>query len=99
MLTYFVLGALAAFGLFCALWLILGAMLPCWQGCMLLCLCGKEKDLESCLFCYRFLHGIGIVKAPLLIPAASLSEDARQRILEKHKNIEFCTLEELETEP
>lgn len=93
MLVWWILGVLAAFGAFCALWAAFGWLLPLWRGCALVCVCESGQDARQAAACYGWLHGLGLVKAPLLLVDTGLSDAERERL--RHINPEFCTLEAL----
>lgn len=86
MLVWWILGVLAAFGAFCALWAAFGWLLPVWRGCVLVCICKGQTEEARALLCWRWLRGLGLIKAPLLMVGSGLSADP---------DVEFCTLEAL----
>lgn len=61
-----ILGTLAAFGAFCAVWAALGWLLPLGRGCALVCWGQPEEDV---LAGFRWLKGLGMLRCPLLIVA------------------------------
>lgn len=83
MIGYVVLGMLAAFGGFCALWAGLGWLLPEGRGCVLVCYGLPDVGIRSR---YRWLHGAGLLKCPLLAVAKEHPED---------RDAEICGGEEL----
>lgn len=100
MLLDWVTGVLAAFGFLFLLWALFGWLLPLARGCCLVCLCPGETAPECALLCYRWLHGLSLVKPPLLL-VGDFSEEGQKR-LRRHADVEFCTLaalaSKLETE-
>ena len=84
MIGYFVLGTLAAFGLFSALWALLGWLLPGGKGCALVCVGMPD---EGILTRSKWLHSLGLLRCPLVV----VSEE-RQPL---HPEIEICSREEL----
>ena len=59
-------GMLAAFGAFCALWATFGWLLPGLKGCAVVCWGLPE---EQTLAAFRWLKGMGLLSCPLLIVA------------------------------
>ena len=59
-----ILGTLAAFGALCAVWTVLGWLLPGLKGCALVCVGTPEEEI---LARYRFLQGIGLLDCPMLV--------------------------------
>ncbi len=66
MIGYFVLGTLAAYGCFCALWALLGWLLPRGKGCALVCWGLPEEGILSRA---RWLRGAGFLQVPLIAVA------------------------------
>jgi len=66
MIGYFMLGTLAAFGGFCALWAAFGWLLPGLKGCALVYIGvpGPEILARS-----KWLRSLGLLNVPLLIVA------------------------------
>ena len=65
MAGYFVIGMLAAFGAFCALWALTGLLLPRHPG-KLVILQGTPAQKEAALRRYRWLEGLGLVRGPVI---------------------------------
>lgn len=63
MAGYFVVGVLAAIGLLCVLWALLGWLLPSGKGCVLVCYGMPDPGICSR---YRWLHGMGLLSSPLM---------------------------------
>jgi hypothetical protein len=59
-----ILGTLAAFGALCAVWTVLGWLLPGLKGCALVCMGTPEEEI---LTRYRLLQGMGLLDCPLLV--------------------------------
>ena len=66
MAGYVILGALAAFGAYCAVWSLFGWLLPGLKGCALVC---WDTPDEGILAKYKWLKGLGLLSCPLLIIA------------------------------
>ncbi len=92
MAIYCVLGVLAAFGALCVLWAAFGWLLP-WRGCSVVCLYRSVEDARLASLCCGWLHGLGLIKAPLLLVGSGLSETEQARL--SHPYVEFCTPEAL----
>ena len=84
MLRFFVVGTLAAFGAFCALWAVLGWLLPGGKGCALVCYGIPD---EGILTRSKWLRGTGLLDVPLLAVA-----DGAERTV---PGTEICSGEEL----
>ena len=82
MAGYFVIGTLAAFGAFCALWVLAGLFLPRHPGAAVVVLSGPGDEAILCR--YRWLRGIGLVRCPIVFIGKAPCE-----------GILSCTLEEL----
>lgn len=65
MAGYFVIGALAAFGAFCALWALAGLLLPRHPGAVVV-LQGTPHQKEAAFLRYRWLKGLGFVGEPIV---------------------------------
>ena len=81
MAGYWILGFLAAFGAFSALWAAFGWLLPGLRGCAVVCWGRPEAEI---LIGYKWLRGLGLLRCPLLIVAEDGGEDT-----------EICSREEL----
>ncbi len=95
MLGQIILGAAAAFGVFCVLWAIWGLFLPSWRGSVLVFLCPPHRSCDAVIVCYRWLRGLGMIRAPLLLVDSDLPDEERLRLVRHHPYLEFCSLEEL----
>ena len=85
MAGYFLIGMLAAFGLFSAVWALFGWLLPGGRGCALVCMGFPDEGIRSR---YRWLCGIGFLHCPLLIVA-------EEELQLPEGNMEICSREEL----
>ncbi len=63
MIGYVILGTLAAFGCFSALWALLGWLLPDGKGCALVCYGAPD---EGILARAKWLNSLGLLNVPLL---------------------------------
>ncbi len=95
MLGQIVLGTLAAFGAFCVLWAVFGLFLPNCKGGALVYLCSPGKSCDGIVLYCRWLRGLGLLKAPLLLVDSTAPPIERQRLFQRHPHLEFCSLEEL----
>ncbi len=95
MAVWVCLGALAAYGLLCALWATLGWLLSGGAGGATVCLCrpgGRETGfIRRCLW----LQGLGILRGPVLLVDGGLAPQERESLKNLGSGIEFCGLEEL----
>ena len=85
MAGYIILGTLAAFGALSMLWALLGWLLPCGRGCILVCRGVPDVGILSRV---RWLRGMGFLDCPLVavVPEGTdLPDDM----------IELCTAEAL----
>ena len=57
------MGTLAAYGAFCALWAMLGWLLPGLDGCALVCFGQPDGEIFTR---YKWLRGLGLLRCPLL---------------------------------
>lgn len=63
MAGHFIVGTLAAFGALCALWALLGWLLPGGKGCAVVCWGVPDEGIRSR---YKWLAGAGLLNCPLL---------------------------------
>ena len=63
MLGYFIWGTMAAFGVLCALWAMLGWLLPGAKGCILVCYGVPDSEI---LTRSKWLKSLGLLDVPLL---------------------------------
>lgn len=89
MVFYVIIGALAAFGLVCALWAALGWLLPGSTGAALVCLALPGEAEEAVARRYRWLRELGFFSGPLLL----VRQDAQAQ--PPYPGMEFCEPEEL----
>lgn len=81
MAGYFVVGTLAAFGAFCALWALVGLFLPRPCGTLVV-VPSTPSQKDAALRRYRWLEGLGLVRGPVIFidtweELASLTEQER----------------------
>lgn len=91
-----IMGALAAFGAFCGLWVLAGWLLTAGQGGITVLLCvGKWKPVP---FVRRwcFLRELGLFRGELLLVDLGMTPGEKER-LENCRFVEICRLEELES--
>jgi hypothetical protein len=65
MAGYFIIGTLAAFGAFCALWALIGLFLPRHTGTLVV-VQSTPSQKEAALRRYRWLEGLGLVQGPVI---------------------------------
>ena len=66
MLVYAVIGMLAAFGMLCVLWVLLGALLPGSGKTVIYCICAKEQAVYIRRR-WRWLRDLGLVRGRIVI--------------------------------
>ena len=66
MLWFVMLGMLAAFGAVCALWILIGAVMPHRVCCKIICFC-KEQDAGFVRHKCRWLREMGWIHNPVVI--------------------------------
>ncbi len=86
MAWYIVLGALAAFGGYCALWVAAGWLLPPAEGAVLV-ISGEPE--EGLYLRVRWLQRMGFLRCPLLAVGKKAAKDR------KREGIEYCSPEQL----
>lgn len=89
MMGYVVLGLLAAFGGYCALWTLFGFLLPGSRRCTLVLLCSPH-DEPALLRRLLWLREMGLLRCALLVSGRSLNARQRQRLQQKFPSVEFC---------
>ena len=94
MAWYFVVGALAAFGLVCILWILDGCLLGRTKGGVLVCLCDGYRE-EALLLRYSQLRSAGLLHCPLILANSHLSPREQEILQRRHPGVEFCTMEQL----
>lgn len=93
MAGYIVIGALAAFGLLSAVWVLCGWILPSGREGLLLFPAAQGEKALSFAWRYLWLRGLGFLRCPMVMVDTGLGDRERQW-LESH-GIEICGLEEL----
>ena len=93
MILYVLLGLLAAFGLFCVIWVLFGFLLPGSRRCSVILLC-SPKDEAAILCRLLWLREIGLLRCKVLLSGRGLTTRQRAQILRKYSFIEFCDPED-----
>lgn len=88
MAWYAVMGVLAAFGLLCAVWVIIGLFLPASGTVAVMC-DGSERTL---IRRYYWLRELGLTRCCLVLLDSKLSVHYQQRVMAACKDIEFLSL-------
>ena len=91
---YVILAFLAAFGALCALWVLLGGWLTGCQGGDLVICCARGTEVAF-LRRYRWLRGMGLVRARLILLDNGLPAPLRQEIERRNPDVEFIMPEQL----
>ena len=94
MAAWILMAVLAAFGLFCAAWVLFGFLLPGQQGAAAVYLCRGEASEEAVIHRYLWLYNTGLIRCPLILVDCGLTPAERKR-LETYA-ITFCTMDELQ---
>lgn len=90
-----IIGTLAAWGVFCLLWTLLGWVLPGDDGGILLYLSTSRHSADGAILRHHWLRGLGIIKGPLLLLESNFSPEEQAILHKKYPGIEFCSLEAL----
>ncbi len=91
MAGFVILGMLAAFGALCAIWILLGILLPRPKGGVLVFVAQGQEELL--LRWYLCLRGLGCIGCPLVLLDSQLPACSQQKITQKHPSIRFSTKE------
>ncbi len=91
---YVILAFLAAFGALCALWVLLGGWLTGCRGGKLIVCCARGTEV-AVLRRYRWLRGMGLVRARLMMLDNGLPPLLRQELERRNPEIEFIVPEQL----
>lgn len=91
---YVCVGMLAAFGLWCVLWTVLGWLRHPEEPEMI-CVCRSGPHLEAVLRRWNRLRSWNLVTGRLLVVDAELTQQERAEILRLGREIEFCEPEAL----
>ncbi len=94
-MEYFIVGMLAAFGLLCALWALLGWALPGDGNSAAVCLCHAGLKEINAVRKLLWLRDWGFLKCPVLLVDCGLSEEEKRQLSKLSDYIEFCELEAL----
>ena len=92
MIWYVLLGLLAAFGLLCALWVLLGIWLTGSRRCTVVLLCGAEAE-AALLRRLLWLRESGLLRCGILLSGRGLTEAQRRHIQKKYPAVEFYHLQ------
>ena len=92
---FVILGALAAFGCVCALWALLGWLLPGGKGSAAVCVLTPGLGELSAVRRLVWLRDWGFLKGPILLVDCGLSEEERQALAARWPDLEVCNLEAL----
>ena len=91
---YVILACLAAFGALCALWVLLGGWLTGCRGGELMIRCARGTEV-AVLRRYRWLRGMGLVRARLILLDNGLQPSLRQELECRNPDVEFIMPEQL----
>lgn len=88
-----VIGVLAAFGLLCMIWSLLGLWLSGGKGWVAVCWAGKGQAaaLRRC----RWLRSWGLLRGPIILVSREEIPEPETGLSRETENIEICTLEAL----
>ena len=93
MMLYVLLGLLAAFGLFCVLWVIFGFLLPGSRRCTVILLC-NPSDEAAMLSRLLWLREMSLLRCKVLLSGRGIAARQRAQIRKKYHFVEFCDPEE-----
>jgi len=88
-----VVGVLAAFGLICVIWSLLGLWLSGGKGWAAVCYAGKGQTaaLRRC----RWLRSWGLYRGPIILVTPEDAPELGVGLARETEDIEICTLEAL----
>ncbi len=92
MAGFVILGTLAAFGVLCIAWLLLGILLPRPRGGVLVYAAGEGEDVI--LRRYFWLRDLGLLRCPLVMLDSQFSPHRKEKITEKCPSVRFYTTEQ-----
>ena len=93
MIWYVILGALAAYGLLCLLWVLLGPSMMGKSRCTMLVLCQPEQEPQI-LYRLLWLRETGLLRCNLMLGGSGFTLGQRQTIQNKYADIVFLYPEE-----
>lgn len=93
MILYVLLGLLAAFGLFCMIWVLFGLLLPGSRRCTVILLC-SPKDEAALLSRLLWLRETGLLRCKMLLSGRGIPDRQRAQIKKKYPIVEFCDPED-----
>ncbi len=88
MIGYVLLGLMAAFGLFCIIWALIGFLLPGSRRCTIVLVC-RPKDESALLRRLLWLRETGLLHCAVCLSGRGLTERQRRHIRQKYPSIEF----------
>ena len=89
MIGYVLLGFLAAFGLVCVLWVLVGMFLPGSGRCTLILICDPKAE-SAILRRIIWLREMGLLRCGILLSGCGLTGQQREQLRKKYPTIEFC---------
>lgn len=92
---WIVLVVLGAFGLFCALWVLFGLLLPRQWGAAAVYLCRGNASDEAVIRRYLWLYHTGLIRCPLILVDRGLTPEQQDRL--RAYPVILCTPGELYT--
>lgn len=92
---YIFLGSAAAFGVFCAIWVVFGWTMSGGEGGALVCRCRPGRSELPLIRRYIFLRELGLLRMPLLLLDCTLPEQELAQLRSKCAAIEICSPEAL----
>ena len=90
MAALIVMAVLAAYGVICILWVLLGFLLPQQRGAAAVLLCRGDHREETLIRRYLWLYDLGLIRCPLILVDLDIPEPRRQL-----RGVIRCTPEEL----
>lgn len=95
MILYVIFGAAAAFGVLCAIWVVLGSLIPGSRGCRVTVSCPAGEEM-AVIRRYLWLRELGFTRSGLTVLHSALPPARQQAIRQRHPYIEFSTKEQEE---
>lgn len=89
-----VICVLAGFGMLSLLWALFGFLLPGHRNMAMICFDSAGKE-EAVIRHYGFLHGLGLVRGPLLLIDRGLTDAEKKCLLRLGQDVRIGTWEEL----
>lgn len=94
MAVHILLAALSAYGVLCAIWVLIGLVLPGHKGAAAVYLCRKETNPEPLVRRYLWLYHSGFIHCPMIIIDCGMEPQSKEILLRYRSAVILCTPEE-----